>query len=163
MKKVIYALVFVFLVSCNGEKPSAFPLEALNEQFLTIDEKPITFKEILEKNKGKKMMIEACASWCSECISGIPTVKKLKAENPDVVFIFLSIDKTTPQWKKGIDRFFNIEGQHYFLPSALKGGFATSLGIKDIPSYIVVNELGIVSLASATEPGDPRIAATLKE
>ncbi len=163
MKRVVYVLVFVFLVSCNTEKPPAFPLEALNEQFLTIDEKPITFKEIIEKNKGKKMMIEACASWCSECISGIPTVKKLKAENPDVVFIFLSIDKTIPQWKKGIDRFFNIEGQHYFLPSALKGGFATSLGIKDIPSYMVVNELGIVSLASATEPGDPRIAAALKE
>ncbi len=163
MKKIIYVLVLVFLVSCNGEKPAAFPQEVLNEQFLTIDEETITFKEILAKNKGKKMMIEACASWCSECISGIPQIKKLKSDNPDVVFIFLSIDKTVPKWKKGIDRFFNIEGQHYFLSSALKGGFAKSLGIKDIPSYMVVNELGIVSLASATEPGDPRIASALKE
>jgi len=162
MKKIVYLFVFVLLASCNTEKPSAFPEEVLNESFLTLNEETITFKEILAKYKGKKIMFEVCASWCAECISGIPQIKKLKAENPDVVFVFLSIDKTITQWKKGIDRFFNIEGDHYFLPASLKSGYAKSLGINDVPSYMVVNERGIVSLASVMESIDPRLESALK-
>lgn len=163
MRKITLLLILICMVSCNSEKPAAFPEEVLNEKFLTVDETNTTFKDILAKYKGKKVMFEVCASWCAECISGIPQVKKLKQENPDVVFVFLSIDKTLPQWKKGIDRFFNIEGDHYFLPAALKGGFSKSLGIKDIPNYMVVNELGIVSLANVSEPTDPRLEEALKE
>ncbi len=163
MKKIIYLFVFVLFASCNTEKPSAFPEEVLNETFLTVDEESITFKEILAKYKGKKVMFELCASWCAECISGIPQIRKLKAEYPEVVFVFLSIDKNIPQWKKGIDRFFNIEGDHYFLPASLKGGYAKGLGIKDVPSYMVVNERGIVSLANVAESFDPRITAALKQ
>ena len=163
MKKIIYLFALVLFVSCNSEKPLAFPQEVLNEKFLTLNEESITFKEILAKHKGKKIMFELCASWCAECISGIPAIKKLKAENPDVVFVFLSIDKTIPQWKKGIERFFNIEGEHYFLPAALKGGYAKGLGIKDVPSYMVVNEKGITSLANVAESIDPRLTAALKQ
>ncbi|WP_299107351.1 thioredoxin-like domain-containing protein [uncultured Tenacibaculum sp.] len=163
MKRIVLLLLLTCLVSCNSEKPTAFPEEVLNEKFLTIDESPITFKEILAKYKGKKVMFEVCASWCAECISGIPKIKKLKQENPDVVFVFLSIDKNIPQWKNGIERFFNIDGDHYFLSSALKGGFAKSFGIKDIPYYMVVNELGIASLSRVSEPTDPRLEEALKE
>lgn len=163
MRKIIYIFVFVLLASCNAEKPAAFSQDVLNEKFLTLDEESITFKEILAKHKGKKIMFELCASWCAECISGIPAIKKLKADYPEVVFVFLSIDKTIAQWKKGKERFFNIEGDHYFLPASLKGGFARGLGIKDVPSYMVVNELGITSLAHVAESIDPRIEAALKE
>lgn len=162
MKKIIYIFAFILLVSCNGEKPSAFPEEVLNEKLLTLNEESITFKEVLARHKGKKIMFELCASWCVECISGIPKIKKLKAKYPDVVFVFLSIDKTIPQWKKGIERFFNIEGEHYFMPAALKGGYAKGFDIKDIPSYMVVNELGITALANVAESDDPRIEAALK-
>lgn len=163
MRRITLLLLLICMVSCNTEKPAAFPDQVLNEKFLTTNETPITFKEILAKHKGKKIMFEVCASWCAECISGIPQVKKLKEENPDVVFVFLSIDKNTTQWKNGIERFFNIEGEHYFLPSELKGGFAKSLGIKDIPNYMVVNDLGITSLSNVSEPKDPRLAKALKE
>ncbi|MEX6627317.1 TlpA family protein disulfide reductase [Tenacibaculum pacificus] len=163
MKKIIYLFVFVLFASCNADKPAAFPEEVLNEKFLTETEETITFKDILAKHKGKKIMFEICASWCAECVSGIPKIKELKAENPDVVFVFLSIDKSIKQWKKGNVRFFNIEGDHYYLPAALKGGYATSLGIKDVPGYMVVNERGIISLANVTEPFDPRLAAALKQ
>lgn len=163
MKKIIYLFAVILFVSCNEERPSPFPEEVLSEAFLTLDEESITFKDILAKYKGKKVMFEVCASWCAECISGIPEIRKLKAENPDVVFVFLSIDKTIPQWKKGIERFFNIDGDHYFLPTSLKGGYTKGLGIKDVPSYMVVNELGIVSLANVAESVDPRIAAALKQ
>lgn len=163
MRKIIYLFVFILLASCNAEKPTAFPEEVLSEKLLTEEEESITFKEILAKHKGKKIMFEICASWCAECVSGIPQIKKLKAENPDVVFIFLSIDKTVDQWKKGNARFFNIGGEHYFLPTALKGGYAKGLGIKDVPGYMVVNKRGIISLANVTEPFDPRLAGALRQ
>ena len=162
MKKIICLFVFVLIAACNTERPLAFPQEVLDEKLLTLDGESTTFKEVVAKHKGKKIMFELCASWCAECISGIPKIKKLKADYPDVVFVFLSIDKTVPQWKKGIERFFNIEGGHYFLPASLKGGYAKGLGIKDVPSYMVVNERGIISLGNVAESLDPRIAAALK-
>lgn len=163
MKKIIYLFVFVLFASCNTEKPAAFSEEILNEQFLTTKEESITFKEILAKYKGKKIMFELCASWCAECVSGIPKIKELKAKNPDVIFVFLSVDKTVEQWKKGNNRFYNLAGDHYFLPTALKGNYAKGLEIKDLPGYMVVNERGIISLANVSEPFDPRLAAALKE
>lgn len=160
MKKIIVILSVVLFTACKTEKPSSFPEAALNETFLALDEKPITFKEIIEKYKGKKILIESCASWCEECILGLPHVNKLMEKYPDVVFLFLSIDKTIPQWKKGIER-FNMKGEHYFLESALKGGYAKSLGIQKIPNYMVVNERGIVSLANVAEATDPRLDEAL--
>lgn len=161
MKKIIVICFVILFTACKTEKPSSFPKEALDETFLTLDEKPITFKEIVGKYKGKRILIEACASWCEECILGLPYVNKLREQFPDVVFIFLSIDKTIPQWKKGIER-FKIKGEHYFLKSALKGGYAKSLGIQKIPNYMIINEKGIVALANVAEATDPRIAEVLR-
>lgn len=164
MKKLVLLLSLVIIAACNSgkEKPTAFPKEALADTFLTLDSTKISFQEVLNKYKGKKIMLEVCASWCKECILGLPHVNKLKEKNLDAVFVFLSIDKTVPQWKRGIER-FDIKGEHYFMPESLKSSFAKSLGVKDIPYYMVINELGIPVLNHASEPTDPRIAEALNE
>lgn len=163
MKKVMLLLfITIFVIGCESKKVKPFPEEALSESFITLNDQKNTFQEILNKYKGKKIFFEVCASWCKECILGLPHVNKLQEKNPDIVFVFLSIDKTTPQWKNGIER-FNIKGEHYFLETGLKSNFAKSLGIKDIPYYMVVNELGIVSLTNVSEPIDPRIQEAFNE
>ena len=161
MKKLAYLLVFTVLLACSEKKPEVFPQEVLAEKFVALDGSTITFKAILEKHKGKKIVFETSASWCSECVGGIPEINKIKAENPDFVYVYLSIDKTIEQWKKGINR-FGLQGENYFLSNELKGGYAKGLNITDIPNYMVVNELGLVSLANAVEATDPRLKAVLK-
>lgn len=161
MKKLLYLLVFTVLLACSEKKPEVFPQETLTEQFMSLDGSLVTFKAVLEKHKGKKIVFETSASWCSECVGGIPEINRIKAENPKVVYVYLSIDKTVEQWKKGIER-FELKGEHYFLPNELKGGYATGLNITDIPNYMVVNELGLVSLANVIEATDPRLRAVLK-
>lgn len=163
MKKILFIFAFVLLaVSCNSEKPAAFPEEVLNQKLVTLDKSEITFQELLDKHKGKKVFVEIVASWCKECVSGLPDINKLKENHPDAVFVSLSIDKTEEQWKNGVDR-FKVDREHYFIKDGLKSDYAVKQGIKDIPNFMVVNELGIVSLSHVIEPTDPRLEEVLND
>jgi thiol-disulfide isomerase/thioredoxin len=39
------------------------------------ENEPIAFSEILKKYEGKTIVIDVWASWCSDCIKGMPKVK----------------------------------------------------------------------------------------
>jgi hypothetical protein len=89
-------------------------------------------------------------------------LKKLQKENPEVSYVFLSLDKTTNSWKKGIDR-FQIKGEHYFMQEGKKGEFGDFLNLWWIPRYMVVNESGEITLFKATKITDKNILEALKK
>jgi hypothetical protein len=47
------------------------------------------------------MVIEMWAS-CKDCVKAMP--KELQANNPDVDYVFISMDKTADKWITGIDK-----------------------------------------------------------
>ncbi|MGY0408398.1 MAG: TlpA family protein disulfide reductase [Polaribacter sp.] len=162
MIKKIIILFFLVLVSCNFESPKEFSKEALNEKIVAIDNSSFTLKEVLNKYKGKKILIDVWASWCADCIRGLPKVKKLQKEFPDVVFLFLSVDKNRNAWKNGINRFL-INGEHYNLSKGMKNGdFVDFINLNWIPRYLVVNELGDITLFKSTDAADTAIQKALK-
>ena len=55
------------------------------------------------------------ASWCKDCIVGFPKIKELQKEFPDVVFLFLSVDRSNASWQRAIKK-YNLVGEHYNLP-----------------------------------------------
>lgn len=158
---LLIAVSLLFVLGCSpSKKGEKMPLGALQGKFLTLEGDELKFEEILKKYKGKKILIEVCASWCKECVIGLPHINKLKEKNINSVFMFLSIDRDVEQWKRGIER-FDIKGEHYFLPSALKGSFAQSLQITKIPNYMVVNKKGKIILAGISDPTDPQLKEAL--
>ena len=162
-KKIIFLLITLVLTSCNFETPTQFSEKALNDTVYSINDKTQTFKEVLAQYKGKKILIDVWASWCGDCIKGLPTVKKLQKEFPDVVFLFLSVDKKQNSWKKGVQR-FRIEGEHYNLPKGMKDGdLVDFLGVSWIPRYIVVDKQGSITVFNATKASDKRIVEALKK
>ncbi|AJR03541.1 TlpA family protein disulfide reductase [Siansivirga zeaxanthinifaciens] len=153
---VILALVIGFL-SCKAQiEPTEFSEAALNDTFVTLSGDNITFKDILETYKGQTIVIDVWASWCKDCVGGMPKVKALQEANTNVTYVFLSLDKSQEAWKKGIEK-YNVVGNHYFMQSGWKGAFGEFIQLDWIPRYIVVDKTGNIALFKAIEADDNRI------
>lgn len=162
-KNIILLVTTLVLSSCNFETPTKFSEQAFNDILFSIADEKSTFKEVIHQYKGKKVLIDVWASWCADCIKGLPTVRKLQREFPEVVFLFLSVDKNKNSWKKGIQR-FKIKGEHYILPKGMSDGdFVNFINLSWIPRYMVVDETGTISLFKATNSSDKNIIKALKK
>jgi thiol-disulfide isomerase/thioredoxin len=162
MKKTISTLILLILMGCSFENPTTFSEQSLTEKVVTIDGNEVTMKEVLNDHKGKKVVIDIWASWCKDCVVGFPNLKKFQEENPEVVYLFLSLDKSVKSWKKGIKR-FDLQGGHYFMKEGDKGAFGEFLNLWWIPRYVVVNEVGEITLFKAVKITDKNIVQALKK
>ena len=158
MKKLLFVLCLFTFIGC--ERPTQFSAEALEETFLNWNEEEVTFQQITDQYKGSKVLIDIWASWCKDCIVTLPELRVLQQNHPDVKYVFLSLDKTTKSWKRGVER-FQIEGEHYFMQGGKKGAFGDFLNVWWIPRYIVLNEKGDITLFKATKITDKNIVEAL--
>jgi len=157
MKKLLTGVFLILtLLSCNSVDPTQFTEEALNDVFLNQNGQQIPFKAILEKHKGQTILIDVWASWCKDCLEGIPSIKKIQSENKDVVYLFLSLDKTEKQWKNGIKK-HQIIGEHYFITSGWNGPFNDFLKLNWIPRYLIVDKQGNIKLFKALKANNKLI------
>jgi len=166
MKKAIAILALIMAtVSCsNAQQKTAFSNEALEGKLTTVEGTEITFKEVLEKYKGKTVLIEVWASWCSDCVKAMPKVKELQINNPDVVYIFISMDKAMDKWKTGIEK-HDLKGNHFWVndEKGMKGAFGKAIDLDWIPRYIVLNKEGKVALYRAIETDFEKINKELNQ
>ncbi|CAM4397244.1 TlpA family protein disulfide reductase [Flavobacterium terrigena] len=167
MKKVVTALAIVSVLvvafsftSCNSE--TEFSKESLETRLTTIDNKDISFEEILKENHGKAIVIDVWASWCSDCIKSMPEVKELKAKFPEVAFVNLSCDKTYDAWRVGIEK-HEVTGENYLIKDGMKGAFGKSIKLDWIPRFIVVDKDGKIVLFRAIEKDFDKIRETLEK
>jgi thiol-disulfide isomerase/thioredoxin len=162
MKKILVLLVTIIIASCSNAQKTEFSKEALSEKLLATDGRQVTFNEILKKNNGKTVVIEIWASWCGDCVKAMPKIKELQATNPDVDYIFISMDKTADKWKEGI-RKHELKGDHFMANDQMKGVFGKAIDLDWIPRYIVIDKTGKIVLYRAIETDFEKINTTLKE
>ncbi|MBE7686260.1 redoxin family protein [Tenacibaculum piscium] len=178
IKYILLIFTGFFLGNCSLKNPTEFSKEALNDTFISfgiknqnqnqnktereIEREEVLFKDILSQNKGKKIVIDVWASWCKDCLESLPDVKKLQAENPTVVFVYLSLDKDLESWETAVHR-LNLKGQHYFMQSGWEGKFAKFLGVNWIPRYLLIAENGAITVFNETKITDDFIGKILKK
>lgn len=169
MKNAILFVVILFglLSSCSESKSAPsyldnkpFPENIQQYKMQNVDGELITLKEVLEKHKGKKVVLDFWASWCRDCLTGLPSLQDLQKETPNVDYVFLSMDRTEDRWKRAINK-LNIEGAHYFLPEGWNNVFTDYIGLDWIPRYMVIDEQGKVILAKATRASDKKFKEIL--
>lgn len=162
MKKHLFIfLVSILFISCKAqETPTQFTQEALNFNFISSEGENIYFKNILEKHKGKTILIDVWASWCGDCLKGMPKVKALQESNSDVVFLFLSADRSLESWKKGIDK-YRVKGEHYFMAKGMKSDFGKSIDLDWIPRYLIIDPEGNIKLYKAIKADDSKLLKAL--
>lgn len=164
MKNISLFLFAAFIsVSCSKAQSEEFTAETLAAQLQSASGETTAFSEILEKHKGKTLVIEFWASWCSDCVKAMPKLKTLQADHPEAQYVFISLDKTAEKWKAGIDK-HQIQGDHYLItdPDGMKGKFGKSVNLDWIPRYMVVDKNGKIALYRAIETDFDAINTTLK-
>ena len=113
----------------------------------------------LEEFKGKMLIIDVWATWCSSCLAKMPEYMKIRdkfAGNSSIEFITLSIDRNKKRnlWietlkKQSMDGMTNlITGCDEF------SEFEERYNIAGIPRYIIIDKEGYIITAYAPSPGD---------
>ncbi len=158
-----HLLVFAILIlmGCKTKTESQFSEKALNDSLVSLDGKSTPLSSVLNEHKGKTILIDVWATWCGDCIKGMPKVKALQKQYPDAVFLFLSIDDTLEELKTGIEK-YGVTGTHYFVPSGRKGNLGAFLDLDWIPRYLVVNKTGNIDLFKSVEANDEKVLNAMK-
>lgn len=162
MKKLIFTyMIGILCICCKKENLTEFPQEALQENMQTVDGKNSTFEEILKKYKGKTIFVDIWASWCGDCLEGIPGVKEIQKNNPQLKYLFLSLDRNEASWKAGIKK-HGLIGEHYYVKTGFKGPFGKAIGLDWIPRYIIINPDGSIKLFEAIKTNDEALLTAIK-
>ena len=142
-----------FIANKATIKGSAFP-EGLT--FQDKDGKTHTFDEF----KGKYVFIDLWASWCVPCCKEVPHLQKLEKElqNPDVVFLSISIDQKKDQWLKKMEAL----GMHGNQWHDAKSGIANALNVRGIPFFVIYDKEGKLYYYNAPRPSQPFIKEMLE-
>ena len=141
---------------------SVFSKEALSEKLIASDNSEILFHDILNRYKGKTIVVEVWASWCSDCVKAMPKLKDLQAKYTDASYVFISMDKSYDKWLAGIDK-HELKGDHYWATDGMKGEFGKSIDLDWIPRYIIIDKNGKIATYRAIETDFEAMSATIKK
>lgn len=168
MKKLIVILSFLFAnFTIAQEVPkvlkTTFSKEALAQKVTNVSGKTITISKILEEHKGKILVLDLWASWCRDCLNAMPKAKELEEKNPDVNFVFLSLDRNLDAWKKGLEKHEMTSKENYWFSEGWKNNFNNYIDLNWIPRYLIINQKSGIAKYYAITPDDPEIQKTIDE
>jgi len=168
MKKLIVVLSFLFAnFTIAQEVPkvlkTTFSKEALAQKVTNVSGKTITISKILEEHKGKILVLDLWASWCRDCLNAMPKAKELEEKNPDVNFVFLSLDRNLDAWKKGLEKHEMTSKENYWFSEGWKNNFNNYVDLNWIPRYLIINQKSGIAKYYAITPDDPEIQKTIDE
>lgn len=118
------------------------------------DGKLHTFAEF----RGKTLVIDVWATWCSSCIKGMPKLLALHQrykDDPRVEIITISIDRTGDEakWREAIEK-HGLHGIVNLIPGKEEmSQFEVDYYISGIPRYIVIDKEGYIVDAFAPPAG----------
>lgn len=115
--------------------------------------------------KGKVVLVDVWASWCSPCRQEIPYLKKLEQEmhDKDVVFIGVSMDveKDKEKWKNML-RKEELNGVQLFA-NGFQSKIAGDYKITGIPRFMVFDRVGDIVALNAPRPSNPALKTLLEK
>ena len=164
MKKIALSFILAIIgFGCSNAQKTEFNKESLDKKLTTTDNTEISFETVLKNQRGKVTVIEIWASWCSDCVKAMPKVKEMQANNPNVDYVFISMDKAFDKWKTGIEK-HELTGKHYWVndPKMMKGEFGKSIDLDWIPRYIILDKNAKIVTYRAIETDFEQINTTLK-
>ena len=145
MRIFLFLIVLLTLNSCAVFQPKSFNKEALDEKLVTTERDSITLREVLANNKGTKQFVQVFATYCPVSQDSFDDVAALQKENPSIKYVFLSVDHSYFDWKRGLDN-IKVKGQHYYIPKKGKGKLGAFLNLKTIPRFMIIDKKGEIKL-----------------
>ena len=117
----------------------------------------------LDDFKGKVTYIDIWATWCLPCRREIPALKELekKFHGKDVAFVSISIDQNKDEWKEFV-KSEDLKGVQLFAENAFESQFIQDYGIRQIPTFIIIDKEGKIVNADAPRPSSDEITGLLE-
>lgn len=141
MRIVVIVLVTLLFGSCAVFQPKKIPVKPLEEKLITINRESITLKDILESGLKRETIIQVYASYCPFSQDSFKDVVKLQQNNKKINYVFLSVDHSYHDWKRGLET-LKVKGSHYYIPKKGKGEIAKFLKLKTIPRFLLIDKNG---------------------
>jgi thiol-disulfide isomerase/thioredoxin len=112
-----------------------------------------TFQEIIAEFKGKVVYVDFWATWCGPCRQQFPHAKEVHKNlaGKEVVFLYISFDRTEAEWKKGIDN-LKIYGHHLYPTQKQQQAIYQQFQVTGIPRYMLIDKKGNVVNPDAKRP-----------
>ena len=112
---------------------------------------------ILDKYKGKGVLIDIWATWCGPCRAGHRMMAPLKEElkGKDILFVYIT-SSTSPltTWQEMIK---DIDGDHYYLTAEQYNYILGKYESNGIPTYAIYDKNGGQTYKSIGFPGLDKI------
>ncbi len=97
--------------------------------------------DLKKEYKGKKIVINFWASWCTACIKELPELEELKSKNSDVVFLAVNAGESL----KKIKKFFRKYSFSYRILLDKNKVFSKSIGVLELPqTWVIDSNLKVV-------------------
>jgi thiol-disulfide isomerase/thioredoxin len=147
LKSEIIALFNLYKDIMPGE-PAATPV------LKDAEGKEYTFADF----RGKVLVIDVWATWCSSCLAGMPKYIALRESyrgNPNVEFITVSIDRkeSRESWLAAIEKRKMGDMLNLTPDCSEESLFESKYHISGIPRYIIIDKEGNIVTAYAPPPG----------
>jgi len=166
MKKIFSILSLFILVLGYAQKipavnKTSFSKEALAEKMQDENGNSISVKDILDQHKGKVIVIDFWASWCKDCLLAIPKSNDLAEKNPNIQFLYFSLERNREAFDHSIERFNMKEKENFWFSSGWKNSFNDYIELNWIPRFMVIDQTSNIAKYYAISPEDPDIQTTI--
>lgn len=142
---------------------SEFSKDALSQKITSLEGKKLAISEVLKKHEGRILIIDFWASWCRDCILALPASKELKEQNPEIDFVYFSLDRSHEQWKRGLEKYQIADQENYWFDEGWKNNFNNYIDLNWVPRFMVIDQTGTIAKYYAIHPNDPGIQKTIDE
>ena len=117
-------------------------------------------KEMLNRYKGKVLLLDFWASWCIPCRAEMPAAATLRKKYDDkpVAFLYVSIDGNAQDWMKAAGQEKLNSADSYLFLNSEDAPFIKQYGLNSIPRYMLIGKDGRIIMNDAPRPSDPDLA-----
>ena len=161
---IVVSSSFLMAQEVPTEMKSEFDATSLTQSIQDLEGTKMTVGDVFKKYEGKIILLDIWASWCPDCIKGLPKLKEVQKQFPEVVYLFFSLDRIGKEeaWKNGISK-YKIEGEHFWFNSDWKNDFTNYIGLNWIPRYMLIDRTGKIAHYYAVHADDAQMMEILVE
>ncbi len=128
MKRIFIIMAMSLFVSAHAYTPKDFKLNSYDKT------EDVELKEF----KGKKLLINFWATWCTSCIEEIPILHKLKESKNAKNYNFIAI--SAGDSRKKIKKFIKRHKFNYKILMDKDNSLSKSWGVEALPVTIILDE-----------------------
>ena len=135
---------------------------------LVVNKTPSVSKEklmdaIISKYRGKVVVVDFWATWCSPCLNAMEKYREVKSELKGKNAVFVYITNSSSPEKLWNEKIKGIGGEHYYLNAEEWEYLMDSFDFDGIPSYIIFDAKGELIHKFTGYPGNKEMQKMIEE